>query len=452
MTPQNISTARAAGPKGSHVNAPLGATSGLQPARLPAQATSVSPAVIPGTFLILLLSFLLGFDALSMFFHLIRVSVYDQIGNIAKVYTGVALAFTVIILPFYGFRRSLMSWLFMLLLLHGVALMFANEHDQWRPIVGHFYYWLIMFLAFTVGYSAQIERERLEMLFYRFANIIFTTSAVGFVAIELYRLRTGASLYMGYAGSQLLFPLGVYFVRKNWKAVAATLIILLLTGRRGPLGAGVITMFFLYSCQQLRGYWRGGLLTALPTLLAGWCLLVGARYILDDAYRLDESPLVRLAVKWERTFDFQENLTLATSGRDVEIEAAGQLYSGSPIEYCLGLGFGWYLDLYGKQQHFLHFTYANFLITHGAILGTILILSLLRQTMLCQQAAQYPTEYKNLLWILFFFIISSLIVSTTVSLLSISFLFWMILGITSQLSHRVLAIQRSTLPHPGYNF
>ncbi len=395
----------------------------------------VRPLRIPEAALTYLLGLLLLFESSSMLFHLLRVTVYEHIGHVAKAYTGLGLLYSIAIFAFYGMRSCPMNWLFLALLIQGAAAMLWRGHELWKPCVGHFYYWLIMFVGFNFGYSARVRPERVKALLLYFANYALAISLAGFAAIELYRIRTGASLWVGYAGGQLLLPLAVFCLTKRPTSALATLCLLLLSGRRGPFVAGTASLLFLYACRHTRSIWWGTIVSLIPTAMVGWALLAGSQYILQDDFRSADSLAWRLASKWHDTFMIEDDLTRATSGRDLEVEAAQEFFRGGPLDLLIGQGFGWFIDYYGEPQHFLHFSYYNFLITHGVLLGGLLIVVLVRETILCQRTAQLVTRHTDLAWILFVYLVSSLVVSATVSLLSISLLFWILLGIAYQWRH-----------------
>jgi hypothetical protein len=374
---------------------------------------------------------LLLMDAGAMVLHLIRVAYNDQIGHIEKIINGVALGLTLLPVLFTARFSREMVILSFVLLAQGMTVGLIRDHELSRPFVGQVYHLAIMTGGFALGYASLIEPMRMERFFTAMAYVILAASVVGYLAIESFRLGTGASLYVGYPSVQLFLPLAVFLLRRAWIPAGASLWIVLVAGKRGPLLALLIAGTFVLALRRFGSSTRAVVAMASLAGLFGWAGFAGMRYIVDQQVFDPESVAMRVATKWDRTVNFQDDLTIATSGRDVEIEDAAALIS-TPSTFIFGQGFGWWWDNAGEKQHYVHFSYMNYVVTYGLLLALVVMVFLMVWMVRLQRHAAAHRD-DRLAWFLLFYLAASLLNAATANLLAVSLLFWVLLGVSARL-------------------
>ena len=402
------------------------------------------PDFVPAHWLMLLLGALLCFEAGSMITHLIRVSVYPEIGNIGKVYNGVALAIVALPVLFHSRRLVPQTALFGGMFIYGVVVGGLHGYSLDRPYWGQIYHWLIMAFGFCFGLIAQLDREKLETLLLRFAYIILGVSGVGLALIELFRVFGDASLWAGYAGGQLLLPLGLFVIWRRWPAALVTAVVLLASGRRGPALAVLFALLFVFALMRIRRPLPAAAATTAILALTFALAVVALPRTVELAGLSEEGILGRVTNKWVVSLDITD-LNASTSGRNLEVEAAARL-SRTRAELLIGHGFGWSINYYDVSQHYLHISYLNYVITWGLIGSLLLSVVLLRPLRLACQVAASGESDDRLDWFFVFFLLANLLLAFTVSLLSVSFLFWVMVGVIYKESTKQLAAAAKASP------
>ena len=396
--------------------------------------------------ILVVLGLALTWDACGEFIHLVRVSLVQRIG---LAYSALnALMLTLLVLAalrgfaMFATRRDVkvrgaqIALLGVAVFVLGQGLFMAawNHASVNRPFIAHLYYWLTMFLGFGVGFSVLLNGEalgRLHVLIGRFSLIIVVVSAFGIVALESFRILFGADLYVGYPAEQLLLPLAHYGSRRRWFAVAVIIALIVLSGKRGPQLAAVMMLIYLVS--------RGRLLPSVILLvLAGIIvpLLPHAfRVIEERGWVSDESTLGRSLHKWTMTVELaSENITVASSGRNLEISEALKNIQG-PFDLFAGRGFGWsfFLEDDVEPTHFVHLAYLNLVITYG-IIGSLLILTGVALVFLLMWRASLTPYAPLVLKEVTLFVYGFLLLTFTVNLLSVYLVFWILLGVGAQMA------------------
>ncbi len=398
----------------------------------------LSSHATPWLIIQVLMGGLLMFDAGAMFIHYIRISANDQIGHIYKLTTGVAILVSLWACFIYGVRGGLANLFYAALLLQAMCASLTNNYLIDQHYLGHVYYWLIMFAGYNLGRNAGINLASCERLFVRCSQVVLGGSTAGFLLLESYRSDAGG-VYNGYSGDQLLFPLAVFVHKRMWLHAAATFGVLLLSSRRGPLAAALFVLVFIALAKRVRRLWVAALGSGIPLLLVGWLFVVTVHWVVDSDFISPDSALARVASKWELFFQFQDNLEAATSERNVEIEGAWALLWETDSVWWTGQGFGWVVEATG--WHFVHLSYMNILVTHGLLLGTVLIGFIFFRLNAIHRVAVLDAPESRVLWILLTYMAAVLILSLTAAWLAISFLFWLALGLSSRLEEQILMRQ-----------
>jgi len=384
----------------------------------------------PAWTMYVVLSALLAFDAMAMFIHFLRISGTDEIGHLSKLFTAIAIATSAAVGLIYGFRSSASYAAFVALMAHGCFGAILHEYDLDYHFWGHVYYWLIMAFGFHMGRTVRVDVKDLEWWLLRLSQLVLIGSALGYMNLESYRSSQQGGVYNGYAGDQLLLPMAVFACLGHPLQALASFGLILLSSRRGPLAAAVLAVIVVFVAKRNKRLWVASLWTAVPLLAVGWMSMHVVRYVAhSDAFSPD-SAIVRVAAKWDTFLDYEEDVSVATSGRDVEVEGAMELIWESPSDWWTGHGFGW--EIASTKWHFVHLSYLNYCVTHGFIIGAMQILLILYHVNRTHQSALCGGPENRLLWAALMYQIAALILSFTCAWLLISFLFWLILGFGSR--------------------
>ncbi len=410
------------------------------------EGADVRAGRVPAVWLHSILVVLLLWDASAMAVHLVRVGFSDQIGHVEKLLNGLVLVGTALPVLLYAHFARGMTLFFLALFAHGVVMGLVRDHAVARPYVGQVYHWAVMTGGFTLGYATRLDARRLERIFTVMSYVILGASVLGFFGLERFRLGTGASLYVGYPSSQLVLPFAVFALRRAWLPAAASLWLLLAAGKRGPLLAVFLAGVFILTMRRFKGSMAALAIVAVLMAVTGWGLFAGMRTVVEARLLSPDSVVMRVATKWTETFEFQDDLTKATSGRDVEVERAARLVP-TPSTLFLGQGYGWSIDIDGEHQHYVHLSYMNYVVTYGA-LWTVAIVGMLavRLRRLKMVALARPDE--RLPWLLLFFLATNLVIAATASVLAISMLFWTLLGVATRVTEMASRPAAVPQPHP----
>ena len=384
----------------------------------------------PAWIMYAVLGALLSFDAGAMFIHFLRICGNDEIGHLSKLFTGFAIMVSAAAGLAYGFRKSDSYIVFVALLVHGCCGAILHEYDLDYHFWGHVYYWLIMTFGFHLGRTTRIDIQKVERWLLRLSQLIFVGSAVGYMNLESYRSSQQGGVYNGYSGDQLLLPLAVFANFGHPIQALASFGLILLSSRRGPLAAAVLGVLVVLVAKRTRRLWVASLLTAVPLVAVGWMSMHAVRFIAhSDAFSSD-SAIVRVASKWDTFLNYEEDVSAATSGRDIEVEGAMELIWESPSDWWTGHGYGW--EIASTEWHFVHLSYLNYCVTYGFIIGAVQILLILYHVDRTHRSALCGGPENRLLWAALTYQIAALVLSFTCAWLLISFLFWLILGLGSR--------------------
>ena len=256
-------------------------------------------------------------------------------------------------------------------------------------------------------------------------------SFVGFALLEGYRQLTGASLYVGYPGEQLLLPLAHFGRRRQWLVVALTLLLIALSGKRGPMIAAAVMVVYLLS--------RGRIIWSI-LLLVGAALVVPAlprliTYLQEKEIVKQESSIGRSLGKWMMTVDLaSDNLTMASSGRDIEVRAVVAQIK-TPFDLLAGRGFGWsfFYPEDPEPAHMVHLAYLNYVITYG-LLGSLPFFLAIAVAFIYVWRSSLLPDAPPLLKDISPFVYGFLVLSFTVNLLSVYIVFWSLFGLALRVS------------------
>jgi hypothetical protein len=387
-----------------------------------------------GPWVVFVLGVLLYEAAPAMFVHLIRVAVFDRIGDVDKILNGTILAVATLPLLYCGYHGPL-TFLFVTMLLYGLVMGTLQGQEFGFAFVGQVYHWSIMFVGFSLGHGVDLGSERLRRLLTHASYAILIVSLIGFGALEYFRTSTGTSLYVGYPGGPLVLPLAVFLTQGRWAAALVSLIVLVATGKRGPLLAVVFAAIFLLLLRRLRRFGTA-LLGSVSVAVVAAVLLVGVLTTSGHQSLGSDTIDARILWKWRETLKIGD-LTRASSGRDLEVAAAMRLVE-SRLGLLWGRGYGWSFGEGADVQHYVHVSYVNYLVTYGAFLASIFVLFLFDAVRRASGAVLVGGRDAIILRILLFYLVATLLEAATTSLFSISLTFWILLGVTWRLSAKTL--------------
>lgn len=388
----------------------------------------------PSRFVLTALFLLMTYDSASMFVHLIRVSLYPTMGVLDHWFNGLLIGISIFCIR-YQPRFAVVNLVLFFLLFYGLLVSAVRGTDIGRPLVGQVYHWVVMIAGLNLGYCSNLSTASMGGYLKRMSSVVLWGTLLGFVALEGYRVLSGEGIYMGYPSSQLVLPLAFFICSDKWKLSLLASAMMILSAKRGPIGAGMFIWSYLPFVRQARSFLRPLLLgtVVLAALVgAGWMTLLG---ISEMGVFGEESPLGRATAKFLLTFqEFESNPTLATAGRDVElVEAYNLLKSGEDVLF--GLGYGWFIDLGGRDpQHYIHVSYTNYILNYGLV-GTLLFGYVMITMVATIGRGALRAGARSELKVILAYLLGTLIIAWSSSHLSVSFLFWTILGIGVRLGH-----------------
>lgn len=424
----------------------------LPPPVLPPAYAPVAPerpSLVDALGLLVVLAVLLTYESLAMFVHLARITVDPEIGYAYHWVNGVLLGLGVYMLRL---RRGTFwpNLIFAALLLYGTVMGVLRDEQFTRPFFGQLYHWSIMFMGFNLGFSYNGTLSGLEKALSFFSYFVTVMSALGFVAIEQYRLETEAGVYIGYPTAQLLLPFCFFLAQGRWRAALLPLALIFSAGKRGPLVAAVFLLAYIPASRRFEKTLSRALLAAivLGALVVG--LLGGLDFAVGSEVFARDSFMGRTVEKWNMTLtQFANDPTRATSGRDLEIKRAVEHLRATP-DLLFGQGFGWYVEMGTERQHYVHFAYLNYLVNYGVV-GALVFFALLAGLMWDLGNAASRPAAPPLIRFVTYFLLGNLVVTATASLISVSLLFWIMLGVGTRMAREqaLRAPMAARLPRPG---
>lgn len=385
---------------------------------------------------------LLGYDALSAFVYLLRISIFPTVGALEAFVNGgsMLLLLPALRLPL-GRPAKAMFGLMLTMLGYGLLLALIRGFDENRPFVGQLYNWSVMFVGFHAGMALDFPSQKLERLILRWSWATVILSVVGFFSLEAWR-HTAGGAYIGYPTQQLLLPLALFIRRRNWLLVICCLLLLVLAGKRGPLLGGVAIL----TLQLVRG---NGM--SLPKLITTVLLVTGVGFALSGTLNLlvgadldSTSVLGRAVHKWYITFH-SDNLAQATSGRSLEIQYILDSKLSTPSQWIFGNGYGWYI--YGgvnyATHHYTHVSYFGFVTTYGLLIGTVFLLSFPWMVVVVERGVSRlaPNSFAQAIPA---YLVGYLVVAATGAILNTHLMGWVLIGLGMKAASRGAARRSPT--------
>lgn len=379
----------------------------------------------------------------SFFAYVLIASNFALLRVVSTIYAGgyiakIAMAFFVLgggLCLVMNWKKIQVDWFVFLLVF--CALFAASygltKDPSVRYYISHIFVAILMIIYYELGFSYVYEKDFLVKIVVAFSNTLIVVYII-LVGAFWFMYYNGDARYLGLSCQYLLLPLACYLSRKKYALTALTILLILLSAKRGVyLGAGVIVLFHVFrSVKSL-------VAILLFLLVAGTvCALV----VIFAAQYLVSLPLIgTVAAKLNLLTKISDgtHLSIATSGRSAELIAAASLLLENWRNLLFGLGYGWHFtwsSIYHPksiiESNYVHISFVNYILQYGVIIGGILIFSVVKRPLLLIKALQekrVPSDF----WWLPLFLLGKLVTAQTTYLLSQDIVFWLLLGMVSRL-------------------
>lgn len=398
-------------------------------------------------------------DSFGGLYYLVRVFWVPDIAHLNKLVTGSVITFCLIslILSRSVSLNAFSTFMFFGLLLGLVNSIFYIDSVSPSSFISHLTHWALMFICFAASRSVRWDLVGLWKSFRKVVVFILILNALFFLILNVLRQITTQRVYVGSSAEELLMPISWFLVSPNYLLVGIALVLILLSGKRGPLLAAFTMVIFYVFFKKSR---NSLISAALKAVLIGTLIISAVGYfvvVYKPSEMLEQGSVLQRAVyKYESSVvklfsdsdNLKKSLDLATSGRSAEFSAAWSRVVESPAKAMLGNGYGWDLDIFlydGSSKepshiryHFLHFSPLNIVLLYGGVFALIyyfFILNILRRSWgrlnEIKRLKPYGAQEKAYLFLLLM-VIGKLIVSLTAYNVGVDPVFWIMLGILAR--------------------
>lgn len=403
---------------------------------------------------------LLGLLAIMAVLVLVRQLGFYGIGHIHKIVLPAVLVASTISLVGLVRDRSgdlKVDALFLLLvalalgglLQGGIALALGSIHHGVRQFVPHAFVGIaapVIYLAFA-NHSGDFSRiYRLGELA---SPIIVAAFGVTLAMVYAVFLPQGG-FYLGFSSEALVVPLAVAIVSRRYFLALVTIVLILLSGKRGvllvlPLLIALQIYFAKVSRLRLVTLIGAGAVASVVAVIGA---IVAQRLGMAPAF-LDKIFLAGSALT---KFNDPHALAVATSGRSLELESAVALLNQTGTWFTgLGYGFGFFVPNvtgdYVAFQHYVHITPFNYVMQNGVILTVILYASLgavfLRAARVARRHGGRAEQFLVLLTT------GYLVVSITSFTAGSDAMYWVLLGLLGAIASTKAVATAPAIPESG---
>lgn len=189
------------------------------------------------------------------------------------------------------------------------------------------------------------------------------------------------NLYLGIGTGYLILPFAYYLVHSKFKLSFLVFLLILVSGKRGPLLSGILVFLFF-----LPFYIKKNLIKSIFITLMTVGVILFLIFITEGLTNFERlpiylsGPLQKLSVLNPNAESYNEDL--AFSGRNQELILASAHFFKSPLNIFTGLGFGWsyFFDaiIQGSTTtdfdvHYVHIAPVNFFLTLGFPLAVLIL-------------------------------------------------------------------------------
>lgn len=251
-----------------------------------------------------------------------------------------------------------------------------------RYFISHFFGALFMLVVYLYAINENIDIIWLEKFIGKssiWLVIIFFIVLSFFWVVSIFIFD--GNLYLGIGTGYLILPFSYYLVHSKFKLSFFVFLLILLSGKRGPLLSGILVFLFFLPFYFKKNLIKSILITLITVGFFLFLILITEGLTNFEGLPIYLSgPLQKLSVLNPNAESYNEDL--AFSGRNQELILASTHFFKSPINIFIGHGFGWSYFFNAVIQgstttdfdvHYVHIAPANFFLTLGFPLAVLIL-------------------------------------------------------------------------------
>lgn len=375
--------------------------------------------------LFFLINLQLFVDSLVPSIYLVRIlRIYENIGHYSKL---------VFIVMFFSIFLGLLKCkkikfpyiivpLFFCFLYGFIVTLIIGDLDV-RRIVPNVASALFAMMLVIFGYNVSFRGEQLKIVLEKWRHRVVVSFILGFSVMNILIYVFGYSFYPSFVAFVLVIPLISYYLDKKYYKAMFILFLILLSGKRGPLIAVILSFSLHYVFLKFNHLVRVFKVGFLVFLI----LIGGGLFILNADIA---------TFKKFQNIDFSDPdfLTIVTSGRNLEIQSSLDEVNADDSLF-VGKGFSFKYVLYddianvSEERGYVHFSPLNSVLYMGFIFGLIYIISIYVYPLFYLAKGKVMTYKESFFLLLFMCHLFNSLFSYTISQEA---LFWVSLGVLCQ--------------------
>lgn len=377
----------------------------------------------------------LAYNIFSAIQVLIRSMGIYGIGELDKIVNPVLLFLCLLWLPLKGRLKRFDALSCLLLFMLCMGTLAGLFHGMIaRRFVSHFFVIIFFSIFYVTYYNSEFETDTLENIFCLAAGWTLLVFAIS-IAVFWWMYALGITRYPGFSCGPVMLALSYYIVKGNRRRTIQSLLVILLSGKRGVyLGMVTILFFFFIRKKVDRLSWQitlgfvFSLFFFLIVAVAASNFGTGSLPIISNLFNK-----MALLNPLSETF----NPHIASSGRYTEILAAWNSLQTNGFHWLIGRGYGWEFEWwpsasYSKPlvQHYVHVAWLNFFFQYGLVV-CLLFVYLLYRKMSQFYSLLSEKDFMSVYYVIFLFTIGKLVVTSTSYGMSRDALLWILLGLVA---------------------
>jgi hypothetical protein len=282
-------------------------------------------------------------------------------------------------------KYDLLCLFLLIFLFFGLTIGILNAGSA-RYMLSHFFGALFMLSLYLYSYNT-IGLVKIDIIYIEnISKKIFYSALVFITLFWVIKLFWISDLYLGIGPSYMILTIAYGLVKKKRWITFISILLFLLTGKRGPILAAfsVISLFYLIPFFKLRIISIAKIGFLLIIFVAFSFFLYNKYSDFFESIELLSGPINKILMV--NPYLESYNPDLAYSGRNMEIELAFKKFNSSVFYLFTGMGYGWSYyfnaDVTGSTStnffvHYIHIGPLNFLFLYGYFLFIPFIIILL---------------------------------------------------------------------------
>ena len=418
----------------------------------------------------ILLAILLFHDILIPWLYLLRIThIVPSIGHIEKLFFLMYLLVSVFYLVknINTIKIPIVVFIFSFITAYGIVVSFFFPLEL-RYAIPSFATMIFAMVAMTLGSNICVDKvgEGCINVIRRFTPYIIMSFLLGFGIYYYLQIFTDYKFYPSFVAYMLLLPLLYSIVCRKHGLTAFLLILIVLSGKRGPAFAVLIVICAYYLFYNIQSFWKGTVKVLM--ILIPFIIIVDSGLIYTfkkyefmskytrEALSIPEEYSLRslsipgeysLGSLWGGARDLEEDRAdfEVSSGRIQELKDAGKVLSNNG-GLVTGMGYSFFYSLLDDEGnivenrgyvHISPFTlYFRFGIVSFLLVAIIYIVPLLKFRNVYSE-----NKFRSLMYMLFFVAMLNSLFAYTIAY---EFFFWFCFGLIynrkmSQNKHCVIA-------------